>query len=157
MATLDEVYRKFGEVSEAAHILESELSNLVLAHKLIDEGLLEHPNPNRGEEIYKQTHKKTLGQLIQSLRSFEDFNEDIEQLLSKALDSRNKLSHFFYMEHNFRRFSDDGRDVMLRDLEAIHEVLQETYMAVRPITVRFIRKLGTDPSEIPIPTGHVQL
>ena len=52
MATLDEVYRKFGEVSEAAQLLETELGTLLLTHKCIDGGLLDHPNAIRATAIY---------------------------------------------------------------------------------------------------------
>ena len=33
MPTLDEVYRKFGEASEAAQLVETDLGNLFLMHK----------------------------------------------------------------------------------------------------------------------------
>lgn len=156
MATLDEVYRKFGEVHEAAQLLETELGNVLMMHKCIDADLLNRPNPKLATDFYDQINKMTLGKMKDCLVKREDAIKEIEQVLKKAVDSRNQLSHFFYVKHNFRRFSNDGREIMLRDLEAIHEVLQEAYMAVRPITVGFIRKLGTDPSEIPIPSGHVQ-
>ena len=53
MPTLDDVYRKFGEASETAQLLETELGTLLLAHKCIDAGLLENPDPNRATAIYK--------------------------------------------------------------------------------------------------------
>ena len=127
MPTLDEVYRKFGQVSEAARLLETELGNLLLTHKCIDAGLLEHPNAIRATAIYDRINKQTLGALVRSLGSIEDPIEDLEKLLSDAVASRNRLTHSFYLQHNFRRNSDDGRDLMLCDLEAIHEELLEAY------------------------------
>ena len=69
MPTLDEVYRKFGQVSEAAQLLETELGNLLLTHKCIDAGLLEHPNAIRATAIYDRINKQTLGALVRSLGS----------------------------------------------------------------------------------------
>ena len=161
MATIDDVYRKFGEAFEAAQLLETELGTLLLMHKSIDAGLLEHSNPNRATAIYKQINKQTLGQLIRSLDSTGYSIADLEQLFSDALASRNRLTHSFYLQHNFRRNSDDGRDVMLRDLEAIHEDLLEAYKAVLLLSGIDLEKLvaeqrGGDSAQpigrLPIPT-----
>ena len=53
MPTLDDVYRKFGEASEAAQLLETELGTLLLVHKCTDAGLLENPDPSRATPIYE--------------------------------------------------------------------------------------------------------
>ena len=157
MPSLDEVYRKFGEASEAAQLLETELGTLLLTHKCIDAGLLEHSNPNRASAIYKQINKETLGQLIRSLGPIRDSIEDLEQLLSDALASRNRLAHSFYLQHNFRRNSDDGRDVMLRDLQAIHEDLLEAYKAVLLLSGVDLEKLVREFGDSPLPTGHLPI
>ena len=157
MPSLDEVYRKFGEASEAAQLLETELGTLLLAHKCIDSGLLEHSNPKRASEIYKQINKQTLGQLIRSLGPFGNSIEDLEQLLSDALASRNRLAHSLYLQHNFRRNSDDGRDVMLRDLQAIHEDLLEAYKVVLLLSGFDLEKLVRELGDSPLPTGHLPI
>ena len=51
MATLYDVYRKFGEVCEAAQLLETELGTLLLTHKCIDAGLLDRSNPHKATAI----------------------------------------------------------------------------------------------------------
>ena len=107
MPTLDDVYRKFGEASEAAQLLETELGTLLLDHKCIDAGLLENPDPNRATAIYKQINKQTLGSLIRSLGVVGASIVDLEQLLNDALVSRNRLAHAFYLKHNLRRNSGD--------------------------------------------------
>ena len=157
MATLDEVYRKFGEVSEAAQLLETELGNLLLTHKCIDGGLLEHPNAIRAIAIYARINKQTLGALVRSLGSIVDSIDDLEKLLSDAVASRNRLTHSFYLQHNFRRNSHDGRDVMLCDLEAIHEELLEAYKTVLLLSGVDLDKLVAEPGEIPLPTGYLPI
>ena len=157
MPTLDEVYRKFGQISEAAQLLETELGNLLLTHKCIDAGLLEHPNAIRATAIYDRINKQTLGALVRSLGSIEDSIENLEKLLSDAVASRNRLTHSFYLQHNFRRNSDDGRDLMLCDLEAIHEELLEAYKAVLLLSGVDLEKLVAEPGEIPLPTGYLPI
>ena len=130
MPTLDDVYRKFGEAAEAAQLLETELGNLLLTHECIEADLLQSPEPDRATAIYDQINRKTLGQLIRSLGAAVDPVADLEQILSDALTARNRLTHSFYLRHNFRRNSDDGRDVMLRNLETLHRSLLEAYKAV---------------------------
>ena len=155
MASLDEVYRKFGEVCEAAQLLETELGTLLLTHKCIDGGLLKDPNALRATAIYDRINKQTLGALVRSLGSIGDSIDDLEELLSDAVASRNRLTHSFYLQHNFRRNSDNGRDVMLCDLEAIHEELLEAYKAVLLLSGLDLEKLVAEPGEIPLPTGHL--
>lgn len=157
MATLNDVYRKFGETSEAAQLLETELGNLLLMHKCIDAGLLDKADPNGATAIYTQINKQTLGQLIRSLGSIGASIVDPEQLLSDALVSRNRLTHSFYLQHNLRRNSDDGRDVMLRDLEAIHEDLLKAYKAVLLLSGVDLEKFFEEQGDSALPSGHLPI
>ena len=157
MAKLDDIYRKFGEISEAAQLLETELGNLLVAHKCIGAGLLENPDPGKATAIYKQINRQTLGQLIQSLGPGADSFANLEQLLAKALASRNRLTHSFYLQHNLRRNSDDGRNVMLRDLEAIHDDLLEAYKAVLLLSGIDLEKLVAEHGSSALPTGHLPI
>ena len=84
MPTLDEVYRKFGEASEAAQLLETDLGTLLLTHKCIDAGLFEHSDPRRASAIYKQINKETLGQLIRSLGPIGNSVEDLDTRRSRG-------------------------------------------------------------------------
>ena len=120
----------------------------------IDAGLLEHPNPNKATAIYDQINKQTLGVLVRSLGSIGVSIDDLEKLLSDAVASRNRLTHSFYLQHNFRRNSDDGRDVMLRDLEAIHEELLEACKAAFLLSGVDLQELVAERGEIPLPTGN---
>ena len=155
MATLDDVYRKYGETSEAAQLLETQLGNLLLAHEYIDAGLLE--DPDRATAIYRRITKQTLGRLIRSLSSITDSNVDLNKLFRGALASRNRLSHSFFLQHNFRRNSDQGRDVMLRDLEVIHDILLEAYDAVLLLSGVDLEKLVAEHGDSALPTGHLPI
>ena len=153
MPTLDDVYRKFGEVSEAAQLLESELGTMLLEHRCVEAGLLEHPSSEKATAIYDHINKQTLGRLIRSLGAIGDSIKDLERLLSDALASRNRLMHSFYLQHNFRRNSDEGREVMLRDLEAMHDDLLEAYCAVLGLSGVELAAIG----DIALPTRHIRM
>ena len=157
MATLDDVYRKYGEVSEAAQLLETELGNLLLSQECIEAGLLEDPNANRATAIYRRVIKQTLGRLVQSVDAITGPNMDLPDLLREALTSRNRLAHSFFLQHNFRRNSDQGREAMLRDLEIIHNTLLEAYDAVLLLSGVDIKKLVAEHRDSPLPTGHLPI
>lgn len=54
-------------------------------------------------------------------------DENIETTLAEDLKIRNELIHSFYWKHNFKIESDEGRDVMMEDLENMHITLLNAY------------------------------
>ena len=103
MATLDEVYCKFGEVSEAAQLLETELGNILIMTKAAEAGLLDASNPEAALEICKGIDSQTLGKQINFLNKSSEDASHLSDLLAEALKAQNRLAHSFYRQHNFRR------------------------------------------------------
>src|ERR1700754_360511 len=101
--TLDDVYRKFGEASEAAQLLETELGNILFLEQSIAENLI-GGDGKRASEILTVVNRQTLGTLIKNAKANQSTDE-IAELLEAALKQRNRLSHSFYRQHNFRRNS----------------------------------------------------
>ncbi|HVA16441.1 MAG TPA: hypothetical protein VMV59_01880 [Candidatus Dormibacteraeota bacterium] len=134
MPSLDDVYRKFGETAEAAQLIETELGTMLLAARCTEEGLLENKNPARATDILGSVNRHTLGQLFKDLKNHAQSLDVLEDLLLRALKERNRLFHSFYRKHNFRRNSDEGRALMLEDLEVIHSVLLEAYRAIMKLS-----------------------
>ena len=130
MSTLGDVYRKFGETAEAAQLIETELGTMLLQLRCEDEGLMDNKDPARASDILGCIDRHTLGQLLKSLNNHTQSLDALADVLSKALQERNRLFHSFYRNHNFRRNSDEGRAAMLEDLEAIHSALLDAYKAV---------------------------
>ena len=130
MPSLDDVYCKFGETSEAAQLLETELGNILFLSGAIDQNLIEETDQVAASALYRSINRKTLGQLLKGLKNTTESVDHLKELLSKALKERNRLAHSFYRQHNFRRNSDGGRQIMLDDLEQIHDVLLEAYKTV---------------------------
>ncbi len=143
MPTLDEVYKKFGEVSEAAQLLETEIGTLLLGSRVndfvslpetLENGILDSPfviDSEAAREYLDQINASTLGKLLKGLSSSAARPDRTTELdLDFALKERNRLAHRFYRQHNFRRNSGEGRAIMLRDLESMHEVILRAYKAV---------------------------
>jgi hypothetical protein len=153
MPKLDDVYWKFGFAAEAAQLLETELGNALVEHGIVEENLFDQPNPNRAADLFRQTNRHTLGQLITKLRAKNQSIANLEGSLAKALDERNRLFHSFYRQYNLRRNSDGGRQRMLDDLEAIHNTLLDAYKAVLLLSGVDTDKL----SATELPTKHLPI
>jgi len=136
MPTLDDVYRKFGEVSEAAQLLETDFGTVMMFLGAVDHGLISPElkvDSQSAAKLMDRINRQTLGQLIRSTQQLTDAFGPIEVLLAAALDERNRLAHSFYRQHNLRKFSDGGRAMMMNDLESMHEVLLAAWKAVNLI------------------------
>ncbi|MDP3230083.1 MAG: hypothetical protein Q8N13_19210 [Acidovorax sp.] len=128
MPTLIDVYAKFGFAAEAAQLLETELGNLLLSEAIGLHGFRKTQNKALAKKILGEIDRKTLGQLIQALKKNQP-DEKLQELLALALSERNRLNHSFYRQHNLRRNSEEGRMLMLADLEVIHERILTAYAA----------------------------
>lgn len=157
MPNLDDVYRKFGETSEAAQLLETELGTILLLNHCIEAGLLESPDSDKAAEIYRKIDRHTLGQLIKKLDLSDTSGVQLQELLSQALSVRNRLAHSFYLRHNLRRNSSAGCEIMMQDLESMHETLLEAYKAVMLLSGVDLDGLVAEHGDAPQPTGHLPI
>jgi hypothetical protein len=153
--SLDDVYRKYGETAEAAQLLETELGNLLLFVDAAEHDLFFNANPEAAADILAKINSHTLGQLLKRFKRDTSILDELETLLLKALAERNRLSHSFYRQHNWRRNSDDGRAVMMKDLQTIHDTLLKAFKAVHLIS-------GVDldamvEQGVPFPTRHLPI
>lgn len=155
LPALNDVYGKFGETAEAAQLLETELATMLLFNRGVTERLHVEPNPERAAELYDTINRHTLGQLLKRLNKTTQSLDALDTLFSNALQERNRLFHSFYRQHNFRRNSDEGRAIMLQDLEAIHDTLLRAYKAVMLLSGIDLDKLAV--GEYTLPTGHVAI
>lgn len=130
MPTLDDVYCKFGFTAEAAQLLETQLGNMLLSHHVIEDDLIGGNDPERARAIWNSINRQTLGQLLKNLNNRTQSLDGLNDLLLNAIKARNRLFHSFYSSHNFRRNSEEGRLIMLQDLEIVHTALLDAYKAV---------------------------
>lgn len=153
MTRLEDVYRKFGEAAEAAQLIETTLGNMLLAARCCDAGLLQNPDPAQASQILDRVDRQSLGQLLKSLGNQIEAVEELEVLLKKALQERNRLFHSFYRTHNFRRNSEQGRSLMMADLEVIHSALLDAFKALLAIEGVDLDAI----TQIALPTRHLPL
>ncbi len=152
MACLDDVYRKYGETAEAAQLLETELGNILLFCESVDQGLIERTDSKLAKEILDKINRSTLGRLLKSLEKKLGGADSVLNLFREALAERNRLAHSFYREHNFRRNSDRGCSIMLKDLEEIHDKLIAALVAVHAIAGNDLES-----ADDILPTSHVPI
>ena len=157
MPTLDDVYRKYGEVSEAAQLLETELGTMLFQNSAIEADLIVNPDPEKAVDIYNEINRHTLGQLINKLARKRTENNRLETLLDQALKTRNRLAHSFCLQHNLRRNSDQGCAVMLGDLNSMHDQLLDAYKAVMLLQGIDLEALATEEGDAPQPAGHLRI
>lgn len=147
--TRDDIYKAFGEAAETAQLLETELGTLLILHNVIDAGLLENPDPGKAATIYDHINKQTLGQLLRKLKGggFTE-GDELEQLLRLALATRNRLVHSFYLQHNLRINSEEGREAMMEDLKTIEKDLRKAYNTVSVLLSGPLLLAGAQAEEI---------
>jgi hypothetical protein len=153
MPSLDDVYRKYGETAEAAQLLETELGSQLLEIGAATEKLFAKTDSGRAAELVDKINSHTLGQLLKRLSLSTQLADELQTLLMKALEERNRLSPSFYRQHNLRRNSDAGRAIMMDDLASIHQTILSAYKAV-------LLLVGVDleAMHMPVPpTGHLPI
>lgn len=134
MTTRDELSAKFGITAEAAQLFETELGTLLLCATGPDGGWHVVPDGQRARDLLRELDRSTLGGLLSKLKRRVEFDGDLSTLFASALGARNRLNHGFYERHNFKIQTDEGRDGMVADLEALHNELFAPWQIVSVMT-----------------------
>lgn len=134
MASRDELYAKFGITAEAAQLFETELGTLLLCAEASAQALHLVADTERATAILARVNRSTLGQLLKTVKTYVQFDDDLEGQFSSALAARNRLMHGFFERHNLKTQTDEGRDVMFDDLEALHEELFQAWQRASAMT-----------------------
>jgi hypothetical protein len=141
MVTREEVYVKFGLTAEAAQLFETELGTIILACEGEERGWHLKANPQEAVEFYEKLNRKTLGQVLGSLKRYLDLDAEVAGLFEDALKARNGLNHGFFERHNFAIYSDEGRSTMIAELEAMHVQLAAAYDVAQPAAAQLVGRL----------------
>ena len=143
MATRDELYAKFGITAEAAQLFETYLGTLLLAARGLEHGWHVKPDPATAQKASDEIDAATLGVMLNRLKGVVQFDDALKDRFASALKARNRLIHGWYERHNFKIQTDEGRDVMIADLEKLHTELFEAWLiaqALVKLTTDFFRK-----------------
>ncbi|HEY2034453.1 MAG TPA: hypothetical protein VGH02_12275 [Rhizomicrobium sp.] len=116
-----ELYAEFGIASEKAQVLEVEAGNVALSYLTLfvntDQICAEEGEMFR--KVVDDVNRKTLGTLLQHIKSIGTFDPSILQVVDDALERRNYLTHKFFRTHNFAIFDVAGRKAMVEELRDI--------------------------------------
>lgn len=138
MASREEVYQKFGIAAEAAQLLETELSTLLLGFRgLESDWHITGPDREAGLKAVAEIDGHTLGAMLKKLKGVVEIDDFLAEKLTSALKDRNRLIHGFYEKHNFKIDTDEGRDIMMADLDKLHTNLFEAWQIAGGMTSTF--------------------
>ena len=147
MATREQLYAKYGETAEAAQLFETDLGTLLLCVRGLEQGWHAEPDAEAATKLLHDIDRSTLGQLLAKLRVSFIFDEALTDQFASALKARNRLNHGFYERHNFAIQTNEGRDVMLADLSALHEELFNAWRMADRISTAFTEAFAHARSE----------
>ncbi|MDD9732815.1 hypothetical protein PVW46_23195 [Mameliella sp. AT18] len=134
MATREELYAKFGITAEAGQLFETELGTLILCSQALEHGWHVAPDGEMARAALDEIDRSTLGRLLHILESRVRLEGGVEERFASALKARNRLNHGFYERHNFKIQTDEGRDAMMVDLEALHQELFQAWRIASAMT-----------------------
>ena len=142
------VYEKFGKVSEAAQQYEFGLATMLLFLEYFGKGWWSKtPKLYELDSLMQKLNKKTLGQLLKSVKDLRPFGHEnaggIDNVLSDAHNVRNIIAHNFFTKDTERIHNYDGRREMLHELEEFHEKLNAANLTTASI-VSALYKLKED-------------
>ena len=144
MASREQVYAKLGITAEAAQLLETELGTLHLAQCGLENRLWDKSKCLEATRTLQKIDESTLGQLLRKVREKSEVSTNLETELREGLRERNRLCHSFYRDHGTRMQTDEGRDLMIADLDEMHQKLFRAYQlagAMSSLAVGFVLEL----------------
>jgi hypothetical protein len=120
-----EVYIQFGIAAELAQGLEVDAGNVALAYLALffDADKITPDQTEWVRSLTEDLNRKTLGQLLRSIKNIATHGDEILKAWDEALVKRNYLMHRFFPFHNFALFSVEGRREMLAELDEIRSKL----------------------------------
>lgn len=133
MATRKDLYAKFGETAEAAQLFETASGTVLLGLKGKENNWHLSPDPAVGKAFLNSVEKSTLGHLLKQIDPHIQITGDMPDIFKTGVEVRNRLFHGFYERHNFKIQTDEGRDVMIKDLEQMHNQLVSSWQAMEQI------------------------
>jgi hypothetical protein len=132
-----EVFARFGAAAYYAQCVEVELilARLCLARRGDSE-----PTAEEWQRI--ETEKRTMGGLLQFLRSQVKFDEEETHLLSNCIRDRNFLAHDYWYRRSSLLATPSGCEKLIAELQEICERLQKANATAEMISKRVRAQVG---------------
>lgn len=133
---LYELYARFGVAAEAAQVLEVGAGNLAIAYLalVVDTAKVTQTQTEVFRAVINDLNRKTLGAMFRHLKAFSTIDPVIMDVLDKALERRNYLTHNFFRTYNFAIQSEAGRAAMIEELVEILADIQKGHQMLDAMT-----------------------
>jgi hypothetical protein len=120
-----ELYAEFGIAAEKAQVLEVAAGNVALSYLVlfVDTDHISADDSRSFRALAEDLDRKTLGRLLQHVKSLANFDSSMLRVINEALKQRNYLTHKFFRSHNFAIFDAVGRKAMIDELKDIQRKL----------------------------------
>ena len=135
---------EFGKAAYICQCFESSLCFLL--------SLMAHESADGEEGAFQASwdfhSKKTLGNLLKSLREIIEVPQDLDKFLGEGVETRNKIIHGF-LTHNVPRFNEPkGRLEVEQELVALKREVKRRDIAVNKLIDSLLQKYGTSNEEL---------
>jgi hypothetical protein len=115
-----ETYAHFGLAVYWGQVLEHGIVNAMVVLRLPPRSTFTRDDI---DSFMDNQFKNTLGKLIRNLQAMTTIPAELEELLSRALKTRNRLCHDYFRERAVDFMNNDGRTKMIAELEGCRELL----------------------------------
>jgi hypothetical protein len=136
-----EVYALFGLAVYQGQVLETGLANVLTLAQTV--GV---PGATRDtfDGFMEANLRVTMGRLVNLLGPFLQEDHDLLSDLRSTLETRNRLAHHFFRDHDQDFLSFTGREVMLAELIEARASFEEVDARLMPVLDRYFAHRGID-------------
>lgn len=140
-----ETFARFGLASYYAQCVEKQLG--VLLASTFNPKFLK-ASPQERDEFFSQESKKTLGQILKTIRGRIEVSSTLDSRLSKALELRNWLAHEYFLKRDLQILSWEEREKMISELQDAADLLKEIDKELTGISIRWLETGGITKEQI---------
>lgn len=123
------VYAHYGLALYLAQVLEHGLANTLMWAELLPrqagKPVLKKEWEAEFDAFMHEQFQQTLGRLIRELKNATAVPENLESLLTEALERRNFLAHHFFRERAESFMSHEGREAMIEELKQAQRLFDD--------------------------------
>ncbi len=142
-----EVYAHFGLSIYLAQVLEHGIVNTFIFLELIPRTKGKW-KVDEFDAYLNGEFEKTLGRLINKLRSLTSISDDLETTLHSALEKRNWLAHHYFRERSSQFMSEFGRNSMIQELQECQKLFNHADETLGAVLTPLRLKFGVTDSKI---------
>src|ERR1700676_1097675 len=141
-----ELYAEFGIAAEKAQVLEVDAGNVALSFLalFVDTDEISTEQRDMFQRLIDDLDRKTLGKLLQLIKSVITIAPSILWVVDEALEQRNYLTHKLFRTHNFALVDVAGRKAMIEELKHIQSKLDLAHWMLHGLSETLTMLAGRD-------------